>query len=137
MTTHTFRTAAPAHPRADATNLRDPAARTNRRRAPHLELPGPGEVDLSAPDEVSDYLFRLEGARTQQLEALPTTSQDPVSAAYRATVERLLHEVRTARERIATGGYGTCITCDGRIPLARLQMRPWSVTCVGCSGGGL
>ncbi|GAB2856537.1 TraR/DksA family transcriptional regulator [Nocardioides pacificus] len=119
MTTHTLSTA-PAHP-----------------RAPLLELPDPGKVDLTAPGEVSDYLLRLETARRQQLDALPATSHDPVSTAYRATVERLLHEAGTARARMATGGYGTCVTCDGRIPMARLQMRPWAVTCVGCSGGSL
>ena len=64
---------------------------------------------------------------------MPSSNLDTVAAAYRATVERILHEVRTARQRVVAGLYGTCTRCDDEISLQRLQLRPWAGTCVRCA----
>lgn len=42
----------------------------------------------------------------------------------------LLEQVRRARVKIDEGSYGRCDVCDETIPPARLELRPWSTTCV-------
>ena len=74
-----------------------------------------------------------EEARRHQLDALPEVDLDPVAAAYRGTVERILDEVRTARRRVEDDLYGVCIACDGAISAERLQLRPWATACAACA----
>jgi DnaK suppressor protein len=98
-----------------------------------LELPDPAEVTLTVPGEVDAYLSQIETARQRQLDAMPSTNLDTVAAAYWTTVERILHEVRTARQRVVAGLYGICTRCHGEIPLQRLELRPWAAMCTRCS----
>ena len=84
------------------------------------------------PAEVCAHLTQVEAARQRQLEALPPTNLDAVAVAHRDCVERILREVRTARDRLAAGTYGTCASCAREIPQARLELRPWATTCVAC-----
>ena len=98
-----------------------------------LELPDPADVTLTVPGEVDAYLSQIETARQRQLDAMPSSNLDTVAAAYRATVERILHEVRTARQRVVAGLYGICTRCDCEIPFQRLELRPWAAMCARCS----
>ena len=43
-----------------------------------------------------------------------------------------LRQIADARERIRQGSYGLCIDCDRPIPLARLEVQPFSERCVPC-----
>ncbi|WP_284617955.1 TraR/DksA family transcriptional regulator [Aquabacterium humicola] len=43
-----------------------------------------------------------------------------------------LRQIEAARQRIAQGSYGECIDCGRDIPLARLQVQPWSARCAPC-----
>src|SRR4051812_20424949 len=54
----------------------------------------------TAPMGIYDDLASAEAARQKQLDALPSTDRDAVTAAYRASVERILEEIRTARARL-------------------------------------
>lgn len=82
---------------------------------------------------LADHLEKFEVARQQQLDALPTTNLDVVAAAHRASVERILEEVRTARQRLEDGWYGFCIMCADPIAVGRLELRPWATKCTRCS----
>ena len=103
-----------------------PAARLN-------ELPDPAGVMLTVPGEVDAYLSQIEAARQRQLDAMPSGNLDTVAAAYRATLELILHEVRSARLRVLAGLYGICTGCAGEIPPQRLELRPWAAMCARCS----
>lgn len=103
----------------------DPA--TDRRTAPGHT------AELSAPEEVYGYLIGAEAARHRQLDDLPTVDLDPVAAAYRASVERILAEVRTALRRADAGLYGVCSGCGAAIPPERLELRPWATACARCA----
>lgn len=96
----------------------------------------PTNTDAAAqphpPHDLSASLAEIEAARTRQLESLPSSKVDPVSAAYRASLERILDDVRTARERLAGGLYGVCARCGSTIPADRLELRLWASTCTGC-----
>jgi DnaK suppressor protein len=98
-----------------------------------VELPDPAGVSLTSSAEVDAHLARVETARQRQLEALASKNLDTVAAAYRATVERILEEVRAARARLAAGRYGVCTSCDGEIALARLEFRAWVAMCAPCA----
>lgn len=84
-------------------------------------------------DQVYDYLTRAEAARQRQLDDLPTVDLDPVAVAYRASVERILTEVRTALRRADAGLYGVCSGCGAAIPPERLELRPWATACARCA----
>jgi DnaK suppressor protein len=47
--------------------------------------------------------------------------------------ELLLREAEQALCRAASGTYGYCVGCGGRIPLARLRALPAAAMCVECS----
>jgi DnaK suppressor protein len=82
---------------------------------------------------LANALEKLEAARQQQLDALPTTNLDVVAAAHRASVERILDEVRTARQRLQDGRYGFCMSCADPISAGRLELRPWATKCTRCT----
>jgi RNA polymerase-binding transcription factor DksA len=90
-------------------------------------------VRFTVPGEVDAYLSQIEAARQRQLDATSSIQLDPVTTAYRATVERILHEVRAARHRLMAGRYGVCTRCETGIPLARLELRPWAAMCARCA----
>lgn len=43
-----------------------------------------------------------------------------------------LRLVEEALDRIATGDYGVCLSCEKAIPPKRLQALPWAKYCVTC-----
>src|SRR5260221_1569831 len=43
-----------------------------------------------------------------------------------------LRMVEEALDRIHTGDYGTCLSCEKPIPAKRLQALPWAKYCVTC-----
>ena len=51
-----------------------------------------------------------------------------------ARVARELAEVDAALGRIASGNYGTCVSCGGPLGLQRLRAIPEARFCLGCSG---
>lgn len=85
-----------------------------------------------AGDDLRDVLTRLERAREHQLAALPETT-DPVAAAHRASVERILEDIRVARRQLDANAYGTCTTCGGRIDEERLARHLWATKCTACA----
>jgi len=83
--------------------------------------------------ELADRLAKLEVALQDQLESLPRASNDGVAAAYHASVEQNLEEVRLALRLHGEGRYGTCIRCADPISVVRLEVRPWATRCVRCA----
>lgn len=84
------------------------------------------EVDLAT------QLKRFEIARQEQLETLPNNCGDIVAAAYRASLQRTLSEVRTALKCLEDGRYGICVSCADPISVKRLELHPWAVRCTRC-----
>lgn len=84
------------------------------------------------PRDLDESLAEIEEARTRQLQSLPTSGLDAVTAAYRGSVVRILEDIRIARNRLAAGLYGLCVRCESSIADARLELRPWATTCAKC-----
>jgi DnaK suppressor protein len=96
----------------------------------HVSLPN--SETYPVPD-LGDHLAKLEDKRRRQLDKLPDDRLDPVAAAHRAAVERIVEEVSLARHRLETGLYGICAGCGEAIDPERLEFRPWATRCTGCS----
>ena len=45
---------------------------------------------------------------------------------------QVLGEIDAALLRIDAGTYGTCTSCGGEIPQARLEAYPWASLCIDC-----
>ena len=82
----------------------------------------------------------LEGQRAlclrQRAEALAECAQsvpDPVAQRRSADLQDTLDEIEAALARIDAGTYGSCTRCGTAIPEERLELRPFTATCVGCS----
>lgn len=71
--------------------------------------------------------------RHEQLNQLRAAGHDPVGDAQQAGLCHTMEEISRARARIEAGTFGDCTACRGPISLQRLEFRPWSATCVGCT----
>ena len=50
-----------------------------------------------------------------------------------ANTEDLLRKAENALERLNQGSYGICESCGTAIPVARLQVLPYTTVCVECA----
>lgn len=71
--------------------------------------------------------------RQQQLDGLPSAQTDEVTRAQRESLHQVLLEISAARQRLHEGTFGSCTGCDQSIPIERLEIRPWSATCISCA----
>lgn len=78
-------------------------------------------------------LEEAAATRRDQLERLRAAGHDPVGDAQQAGLAHTLDEISRACGRIEAGTFGDCTVCRGPIALQRLEFRPWSATCVGCT----
>lgn len=108
---------------------------------------------MSAPDVLegrhTSLLALAEDAGRQAAEAaadietlksqLVGDASADANAEYQAALDRLSAaketrvEVDAALERLSAGTYGVCLVCGNAIPAERLDLRPQTPTCVGCS----
>ena len=94
----------------------------------------PSQTDARIDPRVDAVLAAAERERQDQLDALPAfDGGDLVAEAHRASVARILAEIRSAQARVAAGTYGECTRCSARIPAERLELRPWTDLCVQCA----
>lgn len=85
------------------------------------------------PADVDSLLAHAARERERQLAALPDFDGDLVAEAHRASVVRILNEIRAALDRVDAGTYGTCARCETPIPVARLELLLWAALCVRCA----
>lgn len=57
---------------------------------------------------------------------------DLVSSQLAESESRELEQIEFALEQMRRGNYGKCISCEGVIPLPRLQALPYATRCVKC-----
>lgn len=50
-----------------------------------------------------------------------------------ANTEDLLRKAENALERLNSGEYGICESCGAAIPVARLEVLPYTTVCVECA----
>ena len=88
----------------------------------------------------------LERERARLAETAAERSPDPTSAeggsmvfeyekelSVDANTEDLLRKAGNALERLDQGEYGICESCGVAIPIARLEVLPYTTLCVECA----
>ena len=78
-------------------------------------------------------LQEAAATRQQQLDGLPRAQTDEVTRAQREALHQVLLEISAARQRLREGTFGSCTGCAQSIPVERLEIRPWSATCISCA----
>ena len=94
--------------------------KTLRQKLAELQNGG-GRERLSSIVDEGDEIERLQLAAQR---ALTAASLDQETKLYRA--------VRAALERLDSGGYGRCMSCDKELPARRLAAIPWATMCAAC-----
>jgi DnaK suppressor protein len=81
----------------------------------------------------ASLLAEAADKRRAQLRALPAPT-NPVAAAHRASVIRILQTILAAQARVEDDSYGACARCNRPIGYAALDSCPWTSTCPACNG---
>ena len=77
----------------------------------------------------ADCVHQREEALAECAQSVP----DPVAQRRAADLKDTITEIDAALARIDAGTYGSCTGCGTAIPEERLELRPFTATCVGCS----
>jgi RNA polymerase-binding transcription factor DksA len=77
----------------------------------------------------ADCVHQREEALAECAQSVP----DPVAQRRSADLQTTITEIDAALARIDAGTYGSCARCGTAIPEERLELRPFTATCVGCS----
>ena len=98
------------------------------------------DTSSAAPSTGDRFRALLETQRgefvREREEALAECAQsvpDPVAQRRAADLKGTIEQVDAALARIEAGTYGACTKCGTAIPEERLELRPFTATCVGCS----
>ena len=98
------------------------------------------DTSSAAPSTGERFRALLETQRAEFVrereEALAECAQsvpDPVAQRRAADLKDTIEQVDAALVRIEAGTYGTCSRCGTTIPEERLELRPFTATCVACS----
>lgn len=93
-----------------------------------LEKKAELELRLANIDKHSGVeLDKDSSERAVQLE------NDEVLEGLGAEGQEELELVNKALERMAAGTYGTCISCQAKIPMPRLRAMPYTQLCIDCA----
>ncbi len=71
--------------------------------------------------------------RRQALEECAQSLPDDVALARSASLLRTVEQIDAALARLEAGTYGRCARCGAAIPEERLELRPFTDTCVRCT----
>ncbi|MFM2096768.1 MAG: hypothetical protein RIS70_3892 [Planctomycetota bacterium] len=66
------------------------------------------------------------------VDAALDSAQDEISSQLAEVESRELASIENALERMRSGNYGLCESCESAIPLARLQALPYATLCIQC-----
>ena len=98
------------------------------------------DTSSAAPSTGDRFRALLETQRAEFVrereEALAECAQsvpDPVAQRRAADLKDTIEQVDAALARIDAGTYGDCAKCGKAIPEERLELRPFSATCVACT----
>ena len=86
----------------------------------------------SLADEVENLRrFRSDQAGDSADAAFSSGSEE-ISSQLAGLEARELSQIERALARLKQGTYGVCDTCQGKIPVARLNALPYTTTCIDC-----
>lgn len=65
---------------------------------------------------------------------IETNAHGGIAVALEGRARTRHAQVREALDRLASGDYGTCMSCQRAIPYGRLMIMPETAHCVSCGG---
>lgn len=92
----------------------------------------------TAPESRDELRRMLEECRREReqllVELAPSAAPhlDPVAYVQAQAARATLAQIDAALQRILDGTYGQCRRCGEAIPAARLEIRPYTDSCVSC-----
>lgn len=92
------------------------------------------EVFKEVTDTEADLRFIAEDRESEMEERAQEERLARLLARLDERGKREIEEIDAALERMARGAYGTCLGCEGKIPIARLRALPAARFCVHCAG---
>jgi DnaK suppressor protein len=83
---------------------------------------------------LEDEVDEVSGTNDQDLAQTATATLDrEIDYTLEENSTQVLGEIDAALLRIDAGTYGTCTSCSGEIPAARLEAYPWASLCIDCA----
>ena len=92
--------------------------------------PGSDRFRVLLEDLRADFVRQREDALVECAQSVP----DPVALTLSASLQRSIEEIDAALGRLDAGTYGRCVHCGTAIPEERLELRPFTDSCVRCTG---
>jgi DnaK suppressor protein len=107
---------------------RDDAAIAARLRSRRAEL-----VEAAAAHEEDRRPVQLDPTRMGRLSRMDAMQEQAMAIELERRREVELARIDSARERLAEGEYGWCVTCGQAIDPRRLELDPATPLCLGCA----
>lgn len=88
---------------------------------------------IAKPTEAEgDYTTKFNDIGPDEDENASEVEEYTDNLALENTLEKQLHEVLAALEKMENGTYGTCENCGKEISIERLEAYPAAKTCIEC-----
>lgn len=84
------------------------------------------------PHNKEDYEAEFEEIGHDESDSSQEVAKYGLNLTLEKTLEKSLHDVGKALDRIKKGGYGICKYCHQEIDVKRLKARPTSSACISC-----
>ena len=81
----------------------------------------------------STEVVELDQTKIGRLSRMDAIQRQSMAIEMERRREVDLRRIEAAIERLKSGDFGFCITCDEEIPLKRLEFDPACTTCVTCA----
>lgn len=91
---------------------------------------------LDAATKDSRRPVELDQQSTGRLTRMDALQQQQMALATEQRRQAAEQRIRAALERLDSGDYGWCLSCDEPIEPGRLRLDPATPLCVGCQEGG-
>lgn len=92
------------------------------------------KAELTKRVDAIDRDIKHEDMTTNWTEQATERENDEVLESLGVASEDELSKINTALKRMDAGKYFTCSVCGKQIPPERLELLPFSNTCVNCAG---
>ena len=92
------------------------------------------KAELTKRIDAIDRDIKHEGMSSDWTEQATERENDEVLESLGVASEDELGKINKALKRIESGEYFTCSVCGKPIPPERLELLPFSTTCVNCAG---
>ena len=85
-----------------------------------------------AGTDASTKPVTLDQQSVGRVSRIDAIQQQQMAIANQQQANQLLRRIELALQRLDTGDYGVCLTCEEPISFARLLAQPYATLCIDC-----